>query len=95
MAAALASKRARRAVLLAAIAPAAIDWLRKPANIDPVRYIVLRLIDDMSYGVGLTLGALRDGSIDALRPDFTSWPRTRTETKEAALTQPMQPKPPM
>ena len=74
--AALMSKRARRAVVAAAIAPSLFDWLRERPAIDPARYVVLRLLDDVAYGVGLMRGAFDARSIDSLRPDFTSWPNS-------------------
>lgn len=74
--AALVSKRARRAVIVAAIAPPMIDWFRERPSIDPARYVGLRLLDDVAYGAGLMRGALDARSIDSLRPDFTSWPNS-------------------
>ena len=75
--AALVSKRCRRAVMLAALAPASIDWLRRRPGIDPVRYIGLRLLDDVSYGCGVIVGSARARSVDALTPDLTSWPKSK------------------
>ena len=75
--AALVSKRARYAVLAAALVPASFDWVSKRPSIGPLRYVALRLLDDMAYGAGLTAGALRERSADAFMPDFTSWPRTK------------------
>jgi mycofactocin system glycosyltransferase len=74
--AAMTSKRARRIVLIAAIAPATIDWVRTRPAIDPLRYVGLRLLDDACYGAGVVRGAAVARSIEALVPDFTSWPRT-------------------
>ena len=74
---ALVSKRARYAVLAAAVVPASFDWVNKRSSIDPLRYVALRLLDDLAYGAGLTTGALRERSLEALRPDFTSWPRSK------------------
>ncbi|HEY4331431.1 MAG TPA: mycofactocin biosynthesis glycosyltransferase MftF [Ilumatobacteraceae bacterium] len=72
---AMVSRRWRRALLLAAIAPPAIDWFRDRPPVDPPRYIALRVLDDVSYGAGLTAGAVRARSLAALRPDFRSWPK--------------------
>lgn len=80
--AALVSRRARRAVLIAAIAPATIDWIRLRPQIDPLRYIGLRLLDDMSYGIGLAHGAVQARSIQTYIPDFTSWPRAKSTRGE-------------
>jgi len=75
--AALVSKRARYAVLVAALAPTSFDWINKRPSIDPLRYVALRLLDDMAYGAGLATGALKARSLNALQPDFTSWPRNK------------------
>ncbi len=72
--AAVLSKRARRVALVAFTAPAAIDWLTKRPPIDPVRYVAIRALDDIAYGAGLWQGCIAARSLDALRPDLTSWP---------------------
>ncbi len=87
--AAVVSKRCRRVVLAAAVVPSAIDWVSTRPALDPARYVALRVLDDLCYGAGLAAGAVRERSIDALRPDFTSWPN-RPARRPA-----MSPKPPM
>jgi hypothetical protein len=72
--AALCSKRARRAVLAAALVPALWDWARHRPRLDPVRYVALRLLDDVAYGAGVWAEALRTGEWGPLVPDLTSWP---------------------
>ncbi|MCU1401553.1 MAG: glycosyl transferase family 2 [Acidimicrobiales bacterium] len=74
VAAAIASRRCRRALVIAAVVPAALDWCRDRAGLDPASYLALRLLDDASYGAGLVTGAVRERSLEALRPDLTSWP---------------------
>ena len=74
LAAALVSRRVRRAAFVAAVAPPAIEWVQHRPPIGPVRYMVLRLLDDAAYGAGVWLGAIRHRSTAALRPDLTSWP---------------------
>ena len=76
VAAAIESKRARRAALLAMVVPALLDWRKDRPPLDPTTYVALRLLDDMSYGAGLIAGAMRARSAAALRPDLTSWPKT-------------------
>jgi mycofactocin glycosyltransferase len=71
---ALVSRRVRRVLLAAWLIPAASDWKRSGTRLDPIRYTGLRLLDDMSYGVGVWEGALRERTIDPLVPDLTSWP---------------------
>jgi mycofactocin glycosyltransferase len=77
LAAALVSRRARRAAVAAAIVPPLIDWLRTRPRIDLPTYLPLRLADDVSYGTGLWFGAFQARSAAALFPDLTSWPATK------------------
>jgi mycofactocin glycosyltransferase len=82
--AALMSKRARRAVLLAAIVPAVLDWRKTRPALDPFTYTALRILDDVSYGTGVAVGAVRTGSLAALRPDFRSWPTSGGRSPQRA-----------
>ena len=72
--AALVSRRARRAVVAAALAPALVDWWQSDRALGPVRYTALRVADDLSYGAGVWAGCLRQRTIEPLRPDLHSWP---------------------
>jgi len=69
------SRRARRVVLVAAVAPAMYEWWSQQPAIDPLRYLALRLIDDVSYGLGVWEGAVAARSAEALMPDLSSWPK--------------------
>jgi mycofactocin glycosyltransferase len=71
---ALVSKRVRAALALAVVVPAAIDWCTDRPELDPMRYLALRVLDDAAYGAGVWAGALRHRSLDALRPAFEAWP---------------------
>lgn len=58
------SRRARRATLIAALVEGGYDWLtHRPTpgepGLDPVRYLIAHRLDDLGYGTGLWLGALR------------------------------------
>lgn len=72
--AAVVSRRARRAAVLAAVVPPAIDWWQGDRAVDPVRYLGLRVLDDVAYGSGVWLGCLRQRRAGPLRPTLTSWP---------------------
>ncbi len=72
--AALVSSRARRVLVAAVAVPTLLDWWKVRRSIDPVRFAVLRLLDDGSYGFGLWKGAWTRQSAAALVPDLTSWP---------------------
>ena len=67
----------RRSLANSTLVPASFDWVNKRPSMGPLRYVALRLLDDMAYGAGLTTGALKERSPEALRPDFTSWPRNK------------------
>ncbi len=69
------SRRARRVVLVAAIAPAMHEWWSQRPAIDPLRYIALRLVDDVSYGLGVWEGVIVARNAEALMPDLSSWPK--------------------
>ncbi len=71
---ALFSRRARWVLLAAATLPALGDWWKKRPQLDPVRFTMLRLLDDTAYGAGVWRGVLRSNHYDALKPDLTSWP---------------------
>ena len=90
IAAALVSQRARRAVLMAAVVPAAFDWWSTRPPLDPLTYVALRNLDDVASGCGLWTGVIRTRSLDAIRPDLTSWPKPGRGRTRAAAT-PVQP----
>jgi hypothetical protein len=66
--AALFSRRARRAVLVAAVADTVWEYARVRPQLDPVRFAVARRLDDVAYGAGVWWGALRGRSWLALLP---------------------------
>ena len=87
LAAALVSRRARRALALAIIVPAVFEWRSSRPSIDAARYGALRVIDDAAYGVGLWQGAWREPTTEPLLPDLTTWPR-RSRAERAAGRRP-------
>ncbi|MFD1722750.1 mycofactocin biosynthesis glycosyltransferase MftF [Amnibacterium endophyticum] len=64
----LVSRRARRAVLVAAVVDVALEYRRDPAHLDPLRFALARRLDDLAYGAGVWWSALRARSTAALRP---------------------------
>lgn len=79
VAAALRSRRARHALLVAAVLDAALEHRRRAPDLDPLRYLVARRLDDLAYGAGLWLGAARTRSPRALLPSLhPTRPRTTT-----------------
>ncbi len=77
LAAALASRRCRRAVAAAAVIDAVQDWVtRKPVPdeggkpLGPLGYMALKRVGDLAYGAGLWAGVLRERTLQPLRPDI-------------------------
>jgi mycofactocin system glycosyltransferase len=66
----LVSRRARRAVLVSALIDVALEYRRNPAHLDPVRFGIARRLDDLAYGAGVWWGAIRAGSLAALKPSI-------------------------
>ncbi|TAJ46969.1 MAG: mycofactocin system glycosyltransferase [Herbiconiux sp.] len=64
------SPRLRRAVLVAHLVDVAIERRRTKAQLDPVRFAVARRLDDLAYGAGVWMSALRGRSWGALLPDI-------------------------
>ncbi|MEU6355553.1 mycofactocin biosynthesis glycosyltransferase MftF [Streptomyces sp. NPDC047072] len=71
------SPRVRRAAALAALADIALEHRKDRATcearkemqpLDPLRYGIARRLDDMAYGAGVWLSAIRGRSTRALRP---------------------------
>jgi mycofactocin system glycosyltransferase len=75
--AAVVSRRARRAVVLAAVVPPLVDWANGDRALDPVRYTGLRILDDVAYGAGVWTGCVRGRTLSPLLPRLRSWPGRR------------------
>jgi hypothetical protein len=66
--AAIAVRRLRLPLAVAALVPALVDWVREPGGLDPVRYLALRVVDDAAYGAGVWAGAWRARDAAPLLP---------------------------
>ena len=73
------SRRARRALLAAAIVPQLLEWRERRPPIDPIRFTLLRVAEDAAYCVGVWQGCVEHRTIAPLVPDLTSWPRQRSD----------------
>lgn len=80
-AAALTSRRARRVILAAVVLPPLWEWVRDRPPLDPVRWVVCRVSDQIAYGTGVWAGAWKVRTVDPLRPELTSWPRPGRYTR--------------
>ncbi len=67
---ALASRRTRKAALLALLLPALADWWedRSRLNLDPITYTALHVADDAAYGAGVWWGCARQQTAAPLLP---------------------------
>ena len=62
-------RRAAAAVLLVSLPPLVEWWRRRPA-LDPLRWTVAAIADDMAYGAGVWAGAVRARSLGPLLPSL-------------------------
>jgi len=62
------------AVAAIAIVPCLIEWLQLRPRMDPLRWTMARIADDIAYGAGVWTGCLRARSIEPLLPRV-AWPR--------------------
>ncbi len=74
VAACLVSRRARLIVAALAVADAELERRRTGSDLDPLRFLLARRLDDLAYGAGVWVGCLRHRSARALlielRPRF-------------------------
>lgn len=64
----LVSGRARRVAAIAAVAPHLWTWLTERPDLDPIRYSLLGIADDVAYGTGVWKGAISARDAGALVP---------------------------
>ncbi|WP_305092396.1 mycofactocin biosynthesis glycosyltransferase MftF [Prescottella sp. R16] len=64
------SRRVRYLTAVAAVVEGVVDWAehRDVGGLDPVRHTVFKRLDDLAYGAGLWLGAIRSRDLRALVP---------------------------
>ena len=73
--------RGRRAAVLGLVlAPPLVDWWRRRPRLDPVRWSLASIADDVAYGAGVWAGCLRSRSYGPLIPDVQMRPAQTTET---------------
>jgi len=61
-------------MVAAVVIPPLVDWWQGERSVDPVRYLALRVADDLAYGAGVWAGCLQHRTAEPLRPDLRSWP---------------------
>jgi mycofactocin system glycosyltransferase len=70
--------RARRTVALAFLAPVVRDWITERPELDPIGYAALHVADDLAYGSGVWLGALKARTLAPLLPHIAFRPTVWT-----------------
>lgn len=75
--AALLSRRARRAAVIVALVPPMVEWAQRRPRLDPIRWCLLRLADDVIYGAGVWTGCIAGRTVAPLLPDLSNWPGRR------------------
>ncbi len=75
--------RLRPALLAAAVVPPLLEWRRERPDLDPVRWLIARRLDEGAYGWGMWSGCVRERDVDVLRPDL-GW-RLRIETSDELI----------
>ena len=66
----LAWRRTRRLALLALVVPPLGDWRRSRPPLDPLRYGVAHVADDLAYGAGVWWGCLQARTLRPLLPSL-------------------------
>lgn len=72
------SRRTRRLLLAAAVAPALAEWATRRPHLDPLTYTALRSADDAAYCLGVWQGCLAARTTAPLRPSLQSAGRAST-----------------
>ncbi len=68
------SRRARRAVVAAAVVPGLLEWRERRPELSPATWVAARLADDVAYCTGVWRGCAAVGSWRAIRPQLTGIP---------------------
>ena len=65
----LRSRKAAATIALLVLAPPAFEWWRKRPGLDPLRWSVASIADDIAYGAGVWAGCLSSQSFGPLLPE--------------------------
>ena len=55
-------------VALLVLVPPTVEWWRRRPGLDPIRWSVASIVDDVAYGAGVWAGCLRARSLAPLIP---------------------------
>lgn len=68
------SGRRRRAAAAVLFLPPLVEWVRRRPSLDPLRWSVAAVVDDMAYGFGVWTGCLESGTSGPLVPSLQLHP---------------------
>lgn len=74
--AALASRRCRQVVLIAAVLDGVVDWAARRGTVEDTEqvglltFVLLRRLDDIAYGLGVWTGVVHERHLGALKPQI-------------------------
>ncbi len=74
LAASVPSRRARRALVAAAIIPNLLEWRDRAPDLGPIPWTAARVIDDLAYCAGVWNGCVQVGSWRSIRPRLSGIP---------------------
>jgi len=63
--------RARRVLLVVALAPHLAEWIRRRPTVGVAQWCAMRLADDIAYGAGVWVGCAKENSFTSLLPRRT------------------------
>lgn len=75
--------RAARIAAACMLTPIALEWATERPPLDPIRYTLLRLLDDAAYGGGVIAASARSRTLRPLLPSIR-WPRPQGLTERPA-----------
>lgn len=64
------TRRGAAAGVLLLLAPPLVDWWRRRPSVDPLRWSVACIVDDVAYGAGVWVGCVRARTAGPLLPTF-------------------------
>lgn len=68
-------RRIRRAAATLALVPPLVEWWQRRPELDPVRWVLASMADDVAYGLGVWAGSVRARTVGPLLPSLRwRWP---------------------
>jgi mycofactocin glycosyltransferase len=77
------SKRARRWTIASAMVHNALDYRARKPRMNPLTYIVVRVLDDSAYCAGLWWGCVTNKNLKPLLPKMNNWPGRRNVNEDS------------